>query len=640
MKKSHYKYFILITLFITIALSIQIYISYSMNNKNRKEIINSKLLYAAQSIENILPEGYHNKNINKFSYSREDSISLFTKMDKVAKEIGVDYLYTLIISDGKLYYTSMSDSYENLIKEGPNYWYPLDDAEDSSLEATYNFFKNPRIMFLECSDKWGSYKSVYFPQYSKDGTLYLAGADILIESIQSLNFKKKMMLIANFLMLFFLFSPVLLAFSNLKKNDNEYKKKLHNLKHYDNLTNVYNRNSGLNIMNNHIELHERYGIPFSIFIIDIFNLEEINKKCGIETGDNLLRILAQLLKVTFTQRSKIIRIHGDNFIVLIPNYYVTTEKTYRRKLLEKINYFNKMNKKCYYLDISLAFLKYNGQGLDNFIESALHNIRISNINGSLYEINMQEMMEISLINKEFEVYLQPKINIKTKEISFEALLRWNKDFCENISPNVFIPIAEKGTLIFALTNFVINEVIKMIYEYNFEISVNLSPVMFQKEKFFSGLCKNLENFDRKSKLKFEITETSAFSDMQSTISKINFLRSTGIEFSLDDFGTGYSSLSYLNMLPVKEVKVDKSFINGLADRAENKLIIESVIRLGKILGFEVIIEGVENLEDIKLLVELGCDNFQGYYFGKAEPLPKCIEFIKRGHYKDKILNIN
>jgi hypothetical protein len=162
-----------------------------MNDKNRKEVINSKLLYAAQSIENVLPEGYHYKNISKLSYSYDESLSLFTKMDKVAKEIGVDYLYTIVKSNGKLYYTSMSDSYENLIKEGPNYWYPLDDAEDSSLEETYSFFDNPRIMFLECSDKWGAYKSVYFPQYSKDGTLYLAGADILIESIESINLKKK-----------------------------------------------------------------------------------------------------------------------------------------------------------------------------------------------------------------------------------------------------------------------------------------------------------------------------------------------------------------------------------------------------------------------------------------------------------------
>lgn len=639
MKKAHYKYFVAITLLITLALSLQVYMSYKINKRNRNEILNSKLLYAAQTINSILPPNYHSESLNKYSYSTEDSIALFSKMDSVAKEIGVDYLYTMMIKDQEIYYTSMSDTYENLLNEGPYYWYPLEEAEDSSYDITNDFFKNPRIIFLNSTDKWGSYKSVYFPQYSKDGTLFLAGADIMVESIEALTVKKKIILIINFIMLFFLFSPVLFAFSNMKKADSEYEQKLHSLKNYDDLTKVYNRISGLELINHHIDLYEKYGIPFSIFAVDIFDLEDINKKSGIETGDDLLKILAQLLKVTFSQRSKIMRIHGDNFIVLIPNYYITTEKTYRRKLLEKINYFNKMNKKCLYLDISLTFLRYNGQGLDNLIESALYSIRSANVNGSLYEINMQEMMEVSLINKEFEVFLQPKININNNKISFEALLRWNKNFCENISPDIFIPVAEKSTLIFALTNFVIVEVMKIIDAHDFEISVNLSPVIFQKEKFFRGLYNNIENYENKSKLKFEIIETSAFKDLKSTIEKINMLRNIGVEFSLDDFGTGYSSLSYLNMLPVKEVKVDKSFINKLSEREENKLIIESVIKLGKILGFEVIIEGVEDLNDIKLLIKLGCENFQGFYFGKAEPIHKCLYYIKNNYYSGKIHNI-
>lgn len=512
----------------------------------------------------------------------------------------------------------------------------FDDASDTSYELTYDFFNNPRIIHLNSSDKWGNYRSVYIPQKSSDGSIFLAGADILFENIEAINFKKRLYMFGNMISLFLLGLPLFLAFTSITKKEEKYKQKIIDLYIFDELTKSYNRKYGLEIISEHIKLYENYGIPFSMFMVDIANLSNINKTLGIEAGDSILKILVNILKRTFTSRSKVSRIGEDDFIIIVPNYYLNTEKIYRRKLLEKITYFNKNNLNGYNLDINLAFVKYTGQGLDDFMEIASQSIEFANKNGSLFIVNMQESLELGLKKGEFNVYLQPKINIITKEITFEALLRWNRKHGEYIGPDIFIPIAEKGPLIFSLTNFVIQEVMNIVKENDYKISINLSPVIFQKEIFFKGLYNSLKNFSHKSNIKFEIIETSAFSNIDDTIKKINLFKEIGIAFSLDDFGTGYSSLSYLSILPVKEVKVDKSFVKEISEKAENKVIIESVIKLSKVLNFEVVIEGVENID---FLINLGCTTFQGYYFDRPLPLEQCITKINENCYNIKIAEV-
>lgn len=632
LRKRHFYLFIGIIILTTL-LVLQFYFLYNIHNKNKLHLFDSKLIHAANVVKDYLPDNFHYKDMDEASYSEEEILDLSQTLNTLAKKLKVDYLYTMHMgNDNKIYYTSTS-----LLDDNTYYWYPLANTKDDSKELSYDFFSNPRIIYLDSSDKWGKYRSIYMPHKSEDGTIYLAGADILFENIREINFKKRLYLFFNFIILLFISLPLFLAFKNINKNEEKYKKKIYDLSIYDELTKAYNRKYGLDILSEHIELYNNYGIPFSIFMVDIANLDNINKSLGLDLGDELLKILVSLLKVSFDNKGKIIRIGEDDFIVLIPSHYLNTEKVYRRKLLEKITFFNEKNKKNYKLNINLIFLKYNGQGLEHFLEIAKKNIEFANKNGSLFIVSMQEHLEQGLNSMEFQVYFQPKINILSKKISFEALLRWNRKKGNQVGPDVFIPIAEKGILIFKLTNFVIQEVMEIIEIKGYEVSINLSPIIFQNESFFRGLYEKLKNFPYKQNIKFEIIETSAFTNIEDTVKKINLFKEIGIAFSLDDFGTGYSSLSYLSILPINEVKVDKSFVKKIGEKPENKIIIESIIKLSKILNFEVVIEGVENIESINSLIDLGCDTFQGYYFDKALSIQECDIKIKNNYY-NKLVN--
>jgi len=241
----------------------------------------------------------------------------------------------------------------------------------------------------------------------------------------------------------------------------------------------------------------------------------------------------------------------------------------------------------------------------------------------------------SIQNNLFTLYYQPKINLKTKKVeSCEALIRLRSNG-KIISPNNFIPQAEKDGSIIEIDKWVFKKVTedaRRIFTKTFEekirISFNISPIYFSEDDAYKNLINMFANTkDFNSLFEIEITEGALIKDKQKSINIINRLKEKGFKFALDDFGTGYASLSYLKDLPIDTLKIDKSFIDDMTSSEKTLAIVDATLYLSKKLKIKSVAEGIENIEQADLLYQMKCDEIQGYYYSKPLPIEKFILFV-------------
>lgn len=632
-KKIKIEKILLTSMIFAIGIIINIYIWYYISVQNRKDIIDSKLMYAASNIENLLPKDFHNKKMGKDDYYFDKLYRVFTRMDIEAKKMGVDYIYTFIKKNNKIYYTSLSGNDEE-VREDSNayYFHPLKNTNDSSYNIISSIFDNPRIEFVDSKDQWGEYHSVFMPKTSGDGTFYISGADISKKNMYMELSKFLYLIMFSVSSIIILSIPLISAFKIYKKNND---RGLMDLIEYDKFTGVYKREVGFSFLEDCIRLYEMYNIEFAIFIVDINGLKIVNSKEGLKNGDALIKVLANILK-QLNKDDIVFRLNDDDFIVINTRFTDIRETDFLNRLINKVKYFNHHNKRNLYLRLHVILMKYENQGLDNFIEAAMERLAEAKKKGDYQEATIQYRIKEGLKKEEFFVCYQPKVNIINNKVSFEALIRWKNENGLIVPPDDFIPIAEKSYLIFLLTEFVLDEVLKNIEEYKLEISLNISPIILEKNSFLLHIFEKIKKFEFKDYLTLEITEGVALRNLENTIDKIKKFNEIGVKFSMDDFGTGYSSLSNLNILPMSEVKVDKSFVQMIEERPENRIIIEMIVKLGDVLGFEIVAEGVENIEHLTILKTLGCYIYQGYYFDKAIPIEEVLEKLENNSYFKKI----
>ncbi|MGP3777582.1 EAL domain-containing protein [Halanaerobium saccharolyticum] len=251
----------------------------------------------------------------------------------------------------------------------------------------------------------------------------------------------------------------------------------------------------------------------------------------------------------------------------------------------------------------------------------------SNI-GLLADINK------SILNDDFELYYQPKVNLLDKSVeTFEALIRWNHPERGFISPAEFIPLVEQSSLIEPLTEWVVKRALNDINKFNqknedekYSIAVNISARNLQHPNFAESLIQNLEFFNiNPERLSLEITETDLILEIKENIKKLKKLKAKGIKIYLDDFGKGYSSLKYLKELPVDYLKIDRYFIKNIGLEKSTENIIHSIINMAHALNLKVVAEGVEKKEQLYFLQELNCDYAQGYYFARPDTKENIIK---------------
>ncbi|WP_455366501.1 two-component system response regulator [Kaarinaea lacus] len=277
-------------------------------------------------------------------------------------------------------------------------------------------------------------------------------------------------------------------------------------------------------------------------------------------------------------------------------------------------------------------------------EVALHTAKISSQPLIVYEKDIDNydprrlalMAELRKAINNDALYLvyQPKINIKTGAVSgVEALLRWEHPELGLIPPNEFIPLAEQSSVIKPLTVWVLNNAMRQATAFahsglDIAIAVNISACSLRDDSLV-GYTKMLlqKNNVEPDRLILEITESAMMQDPNMGLNLLNQLNNIGVQISIDDYGTGYSSLSYLKRLPVKEMKIDRTFIKDMAVDEDDKLIVGTTIDMGHNFGLRVIAEGVEDGETVKLLRDMDCDQVQGYYYARPMPVDELYDWM-------------
>jgi diguanylate cyclase (GGDEF)-like protein/PAS domain S-box-containing protein len=429
----------------------------------------------------------------------------------------------------------------------------------------------------------------------------------------------------------------------------EKEKEIANLAYYDSLTSLPNRILLKDRMHQIILQKERTNEFGALMFIDLDHFKTINDTKGHMIGDKILVDCAHRLKTTIRNYDTIARFGGDEFVVIID--------TRKRNKEEAIGIFSQIAKKIlttiktpfliednqFQLSASIGISIFNSKVSFNELlkqaDSAMYNSKYGGKDKfSFFDPKLQQEMERKAVvldrlrsavySESLEIYYQKQVDINAQTIGVEALARWNDEVLGFVSPAEFIPVAEESGLIIPFGHFLIRKVIKLLNSWKddeekskWRISINISLKQFEKDDCELMIQNILQKYDiPKNRLRIEITESVLLKNTQNALKKIHFLKNLGVSISIDDFGTGYSSLSYLKKLPIDELKIDKSFIDDILTDENDETIVNAIISIGKKFGFELIAEGVETKEVFEKLKELGCENFQGYYFAKPVPL--------------------
>ena len=436
--------------------------------------------------------------------------------------------------------------------------------------------------------------------------------------------------------------------TNRKKAENLAKQ----MAYFDFLTQLPNRRYLQEKVNQFIFEHEMENKSFALMFIDIDRFKNINDSMGHSAGDQLLIQLAKRLQAVVRKEDFVARLGGDEFIVLFPRVDRTEAEKIAKEIVNHLSRpFNHRNSEVFIRpSIGISLFPQDGIDYDTLIGSAdiamyknkkevssdyqffNQQLRKDILERTLLEMDLKQAIE----REQLSLHYQPIYNLQTKElVAVEALLRWYHPVKGYIPPNKFIPVAEDTGAIIPIGQWVLETACKQLKDWqlagyeSISMAVNISIAQFNHPNFDQFVQKALDSVNLDAQyLNLEVTE-SMMLDERISAKKLKLLRDLGVEISIDDFGTGYSSLSYLSNYPITHLKIDQSFIQNLND--SNRAIVETIIALAKALRLRVVAEGVEEKDHEQFLVDLNCDQVQGFYYAKPMPATKVEQLLKRSH---------
>jgi diguanylate cyclase (GGDEF)-like protein/PAS domain S-box-containing protein len=430
----------------------------------------------------------------------------------------------------------------------------------------------------------------------------------------------------------------------------EAEEKIRHLASFDALTDLPNRSLLLFHLKQAISSARRRSTHGGVLFIDLDRFKIVNDSLGHDMGDILLKKTAERLKELIRAEDTVARIGSDEFAILFTDVSRTAQETGQKlgRIAEKIrqaiagSFLMAGHELHITASIGIALFSGEADSAEEIVRhasTAVNRCKEMERNRCMFYLpDMQEAADQrliiekelrgALVRKELQVFFQPQVEASGIIVGAEALVRWEHPERGFIPPMEFIPIAEETGLILSLGEWVLSEACRHMTSWKKQgisrhlrhVSVNISPWQFRQPDFTSLIRRVLAATDAEpSMLIIEITEGVVINDLEDTIAKMQELKEMGIRFSIDDFGTGYSSLSYLHCLPLDQLKIDRSFTQGLARGSRFASIVSTIIILADSLGLTVIAEGVETITELNFLVENNCTTFQGYYFSR--PLP-------------------
>ena len=421
---------------------------------------------------------------------------------------------------------------------------------------------------------------------------------------------------------------------------------------HDFLTGLPNRMLLNDRVNQAIAMAPRHHKRVAVLFLDLDGFKHINDSLGHPTGDKLLQSIAKRLVECVRASDTVSRQGGDEFVVLLSEVERSEDTAITaRRMLQAVAEAHSIDHHDLHVTTSIGVSVFPDDGLDaeTLIKNADTAMYQAKENGrqsykffkpamnvrAVERQAIEESLRRALERQEFAVHYQPKVSLKTGEITgAEALLRWTHPVRGPIPPGQFIPIAEDCGLIRPIGNWILREACRQARVWLdaglplASMAVNISAVQFRNENFLQGVFSTLEETGLDPKyLELELTESVLMKHAESTEVILKTLRARGVQLAVDDFGTGYSSLSYLRRFAIDALKIDQSFVRQITTTPSETTIVTAVISMGRSLNLRVVAEGVETTEELAFLQAHQCDQAQGYYFSRPVAAPQFADLL-------------
>ncbi|MBI3810727.1 MAG: EAL domain-containing protein [Nitrospirae bacterium] len=418
---------------------------------------------------------------------------------------------------------------------------------------------------------------------------------------------------------------------------------------HDILTDLPNRTLVLDRLKQAIHAADRENQPLALMIMDLNHFKDVNDALGHHHGDLLLKQVGPRVLGVLRESDTIARLGGDEFAVLLSATEINGAIVAAQKILEVLD--RPFVVEGFFLEIGasigIAVFPEHGEDTDILMRRADVAMYQAKQSGSGYAVYISEddrhsprrlalMGELrhAVERQELVLHYQPKIDLKAgRTVGVEALVRWNHPHHGLIPPDQFISLAEHTGVIKPLTLWILKEAAHQALAWHrtgmeIPVAVNLSVRNLQDLQFPAQITELFQTHGlRPDGLEMEITESAIMADPGRAMEILKRLRAMGIRLSIDDFGAGYSSLSYLRKMPVDTVKVDKSFVIGMAANSDDAVIVRSTIDLAHNLGLKAVAEGVESREILDRLATMGCDEAQGYFISRPVPAAEIAPWL-------------
>ncbi|MGM0615233.1 MAG: putative bifunctional diguanylate cyclase/phosphodiesterase [Pseudomonadota bacterium] len=420
---------------------------------------------------------------------------------------------------------------------------------------------------------------------------------------------------------------------------------LRSLSETDPLTGLPNRSALTQHLDHEMTCRDPEKMAFTLAFIDLDGFKEVNDSHGHDMGDEVLRWSANRLVKNLKKEDVVARFGGDEFVVLLNALDdVASAKKVFNRLIKKLSEPFEVDSVAIQISASIGITFYpqaenvdTGQLLRQ-ADQAMYQAKIAGRNRlsvfdtateqhQKYKLKSRNVVQAAMLDNQFELYYQPKVNMRTGAIlGAEALLRWHHPDEGVKNPATFLPAISGTATGLSLGRWVLITAMAQLQQWlnqglNMSVSINIDGYHLQHPEFLNDLTTALSGFPGlpHQRLELEVIETSAIEDINRAATVITSCRKIGIRVSLDDFGTGYSTLGHLRDLSVDVLKIDRSFVQNMLDSSGDLAIIKGVIGFASAFECNLIAEGIETLQHAQSLVELGCEGGQGFYI--ARPMP-------------------
>jgi diguanylate cyclase (GGDEF)-like protein/PAS domain S-box-containing protein len=432
---------------------------------------------------------------------------------------------------------------------------------------------------------------------------------------------------------------------------------LDHLAHHDHLTGLPNRLYLAAHLPDAIEEHKKSGAVLAVLFLDLDRFKHVNDSRGHETGDKLLKTVAQRIRATMRNEDLVVRMGGDEFVVVMKGIKTTQQvNDAAARINHALSAPMVVDGRTLVTTVSIGVALYPHDGIDmgellRHSDTAMYQAKDRGRNN--YQLFSQSMdkrlkeriaiessLRTALQSRQLDVFYQPIVEIDSQRVvALEALLRWKHPNHGYVRPERFVTIAEEAGLIVPIGDFVLQRAVEDMARWRpaaaqmVPVAINVSAVQLQRSNLAESISRlTKEHGLEASMLQIELTESAVFERREARAREasqdaVAKLRELGVHIAIDDFGTGYSSLSYLKRWRVDTLKIDRSFIRDLVTDLSDLAIVSAIIAMAKHLHIQVVAEGIEGYQQLEKLRQLGCTYAQGYLFARPVPAQEAHQYL-------------